>query len=248
MPFCQNCGNQIPEGTRYCQFCGAAQTAGSAAPSEPAWQSPAPGPAAARGSSGPEERVFLGVIGMLLGVVVVFLMPIAMEPAGVWVGIQGLCMGLTVFSGYRMLSRRLGVPGTVICAASAAAAVILAEAFVWMLFAETAPVYLPYSGFGLLGTLLREGLAGSFALYLAQAVLFALAGGALLAVPDLRAQRLHPDRMPRLRPGLIFLLMFLLMVACFALFASGENTETPTNSYAYQTVTHFMRGYAASRP
>lgn len=243
--YCPNCGKQIPDVSRFCTACGA--SLGDPAPT------PAPEPAAAPAPAAParaaiKERVGPGVIGMLLGVILVLIAVIAGESMGIWVGIQGLYMGLAVFSGYRMLSRRLGVPGTVICAVGTVAAAVMAEAFVWMLLVETVPVHMPESGFGLLWTLLRGGLGGSFCIYLAQAVLFALAGGVLLAVPDLRAQRLHPDRMPKLRPGLIFLVLFLLAVACYVLFATSGNNEAPVNSYAYQTVTHFMRGYAAAQP
>jgi len=40
MPFCTNCGKEIPEGSTFCKFCGAPATAAPTAP--PAYQAPPP--------------------------------------------------------------------------------------------------------------------------------------------------------------------------------------------------------------
>lgn len=240
--YCPYCGKQLPDGSRFCAACGAALD-------DPA-QEPVYAPDGAQAAPARpiiRERVFLGVIGILLSVILVFVTALVCEALGIWVGIQGIILGLAVFSGYRMLGKRLGVAGTVICAVATVAAVAFVETLIWSndvnMVYEKAVLYHAYTlkeQLDLFYSFLSEGLAGSFYLDLALAILFALAGGALLAVPDLRAYRLGQPR-PRIPAGLIFFAIVLLVLACFVLFPSVAETEEPVRSHAYQTVLKFIQ-------
>ncbi len=257
--FCHNCGKEIPGGSRFCHYCGVALDGPEPAsvPVPDSASGPAPTPAA---SARPvqKERVFRGVLGALLGVILMFAVAFSGETMGIWIGIQGLCMGLAVFSGYRMLSKRLGIAGTVICAVVTVGAVIFTETLAWALcgvaeYGEHLLYVDTFSGMiaqlmGLFRSLLAIGLADSFYSYLALAVVFALLGGALLAVPDLWTYYLHPDRQLKIPVGFLFLTISLLAVVCCVAFVTGGNTDAPVRSHAYQTVAGFIREYLGSLP
>lgn len=129
--YCHACGKQIPDGVKFCLYCGAAQEA--SAPAEPAaapqpaveqpYYQPAPAQpsyaaqasyaAPAQMPEQPKERFLAGFFGALLCSLAGVAVQVILAQMGYVAALSGLVMSFCTFMGYAHFARRLSVKGII---------------------------------------------------------------------------------------------------------------------------------------
>lgn len=120
--YCQNCGKLLPDGVKFCTGCGAKQPTVAGTAPAPAAQSyappaqPAVEPAPVSHVRPPEpvprrreprERVFLGLLGALLGSLAGVALQIILAQMGYVAALSGVVMAVCTLLGYQHFGRRL---------------------------------------------------------------------------------------------------------------------------------------------
>ncbi len=157
--FCQNCGKQIPDETKFCHYCGAKQPQQDYAPSNQQPYPPRPSVQPAYRpelAAKPRERVFAGIAGVfmmsLAGMALMILTQFMHYPllTGYVTALFGAVMAAGAFWCYSKLAGRLSVKGIFICAILLLILIYVGHnlAFgvaIWRTFCDD-PVYVEASG------------------------------------------------------------------------------------------------------
>lgn len=124
--YCQTCGKQIPDGAKFCSFCGAQQARPAAGaqgavysrpqPQQP--QQPARPAAAPRHAAQPavqeRENVLMGTVGALLGSLAGVVVMVILDRLGFVAALSGIVMMLGAVWGYNRFGKAASVKGLII--------------------------------------------------------------------------------------------------------------------------------------
>lgn len=191
--YCPHCGKQIPDNTKFCRYCGAEQTRGTAAAGEPfVYAEPSGAPQAPQARQ-PKERVGAGILGALLGSLVGVVVMLLLDRLGYVSSLSGIIMLAGAVWGYAHFGKALSTKGILICVPIVIAMVYVGSRLCWAvtihgLYPPSGPNYLDLF-VHLPQQLKAGGLEDQYYEYLVQQYAFAALGVVLLVINVIRGNR-----------------------------------------------------------